>query len=70
MPRAMGILQRGKDALTYALDDGPVSLSEQVRPEMFLSSDVLRTPKVQICAASHGNAIRERNELSRKTMMG
>jgi hypothetical protein len=40
--------------LTDALDEGPVLLSEQVSPEMFFSSDVLRTTKVQICVTSQG----------------
>ncbi len=38
--------------LTDALDEGPIFLSEQVRPEMFFSSDVLRTTKIQICVTS------------------
>ena len=42
--------------LTDALDDGPVFHSEQVRPEIFFSSDVPRTIKVQICVASQENA--------------
>lgn len=42
--------------LTDALDEGPIFLSEQVCPEMFFSSDVLRTTKVQICVASQENA--------------
>ena len=47
--------------LTDALDDGPVFLSEQVRSEMFFSSDVLRTTKIQICVTSQkGTCIRER----------
>lgn len=47
--------------LTDALDDGPVFLSEQVRSEMFFSSDVLRTTEVQICVTSQkGTCIRER----------
>ena len=55
--RTMGIL---RGLLTDALDEGPVPLSEQVRPETFLTSVVLRTAKVQICSASHGNASERR----------
>jgi hypothetical protein len=43
--------------LTDALDEGPISLPKQVRPDMFLSSDVLWTAKVQIYAASHVNVL-------------
>ncbi len=39
--------------LTDALNEGPVFLSKQVRSEVFLSSDVLRTSEVQIYIASH-----------------
>ena len=42
--------------LTDALDDGPVFHSEQVRPEIFFSSDVPRTIKVQICVSTQENA--------------
>jgi hypothetical protein len=40
--------------LTDVLDEAPVFLPEQVRPEMFFSSGVLRTTKVQICVTSQG----------------
>jgi hypothetical protein len=43
--------------LTDALNEGPVFLSEQVRPEVFFSSDVLRTTKVQICVTSQERKI-------------
>ena len=52
--------------LTDALDEGPVFLSEQVRPEMFFSSIVLRTAKVQICVTSQGKNTSESVRGSRK----
>lgn len=53
---ATSFLFSGGFLLTDALDEGPIFLSEQVCPEMFFSSDVLRTTKVQICVASQENA--------------